>query len=107
MKLFLPALLFAASAFAQEADPAKLKTALDRAERTLKDWANLGRYRDANASTPAPQTGEDRVVRMGDSITDGWGKKYGKFFTGKPYQSKMLSVKNTDGDINVAGFKFI
>ena len=61
MKLFLPALLFAVSSFAQEADPAKLKTALDRAERTLKDWANLGRYREANATTPAPAAGEDRV----------------------------------------------
>ena len=95
MKHFLPALLFATSAFAQEVDPAKLKTALDRSERTLKDWANLGRYREANASTPAPKTGEDRVVMMGDSITDGWGKKYGKFFTGKPYLNRGIGGQTT------------
>ena len=95
MKLFLPALLLAASAFAQDPDLAKLKTALDRSERTLKDWANLGRYRDANASTPAPKTGEDRIVMMGDSITDGWGKKYGKFFTGKPYLNRGIGGQTT------------
>ena len=95
MKLFLPALLLAASAFAQDPDLAKLKTALDRSERTLKDWANLGRYRDANASTPAPKTGEERIVMMGDSITDGWGKKYGKFFTGKPYLNRGIGGQTT------------
>jgi len=95
MKLFLPALLLAAAAFAQETDPAKLKTALDRAEKTLKDWPNLGRYRDANANTPAPKSDEDRILMMGDSITDGWGKKYGKFFTGKPYINRGISGQTT------------
>src|SRR5215510_9134785 len=92
--------LFAASmAFAQTPapasdappDPAKLKSDLDRATRTLQDWANLKRYREDNTKVAPPASGEERVVLMGDSITDGWGKKYGKFFPGKPYVNRGIS----------------
>lgn len=76
-------------------DPAKLQTALDRANRTLQDWANLKRYHDANATVSAPAPGEERVVFMGDSITDGWGKRYGKFFPGKPYINRGISGQTT------------
>ena len=48
------------------------------------DWPNLARYHDDNASLPPPAAGENRVVFMGDSITDGWGRHYGQFFPGKP-----------------------
>ena len=76
-------------------DPAKLKTALDRASRTLQDWPALNRYRDANATVQPPAAGEERVVFMGDSITDGWGKRYGKFFPGKPYINRGISGQTT------------
>jgi lysophospholipase L1-like esterase len=100
----LSAALFAASlAFAQTQpapadapiDPAKLKTDLERATRTLQDWPNLGRYHDANSTVAAPAPGEERVVFMGDSITDGWGKKYGQFFPGKPYINRGISGQTT------------
>jgi lysophospholipase L1-like esterase len=96
--------MFAASmAFAQAQAPAadapldaaKLKTDLDRATRTLQDWPNLKRYRDADATVAAPAADEDRVVFMGDSITDGWGKRYGKFFPGKPYINRGISGQTT------------
>jgi len=82
--------------FGQAAAPAtddltKLKTQLERAEKTLKDWPNLGRYAADNATVQAPKPGEERVVFMGDSITDGWGRKYGKFFPGKPYINRGIS----------------
>jgi lysophospholipase L1-like esterase len=32
---------------------------------------------------------------MGDSITDGWGKKYGQFFPGKPYINRGISGQTT------------
>ena len=89
------AALAAASCLAQEPDPVKLKAQLDRAERTLKDWANLDRYRQANTEVSAPASGERRVVFMGDSITDGWGRKYGKFFPGKPYVNRGISGQTT------------
>src|SRR5215467_12551056 len=76
-------------------DPAKLKSDLDRANRTLQDWANLKRYHEDNAKVAPPAPGEERVVLMGDSITDGWGKRYGKFFPGKPYINRGISGQTT------------
>jgi lysophospholipase L1-like esterase len=76
-------------------DPAKLKSDLDRANRTLQDWANLQRYREDNAKVVPPASGEERVVLMGDSITDGWGKRYGQFFPGKPYINRGISGQTT------------
>ena len=103
MKLLTAALFASALAFAQAQppaadappDPVKLKTDLDRATRTLQDWPNLKRYHDANATVAAPAAGEDRVVFMGDSITDGWGKRYGQFFPGKPYVNRGISGQTT------------
>src|SRR3954469_11959358 len=62
---------------------------LERAENKLKDWPNLGRYHDANSKVPPPAKGEDRVVFMGDSITDGW--KLNEYFPGKAYIKRGIS----------------
>ena len=32
---------------------------------------------------------------MGDSITDAWGRSYGKFFPGKPYINRGISGQTT------------
>lgn len=56
----------------------KLRTALERTQTTLRDWPNLARYRDENARLEGPAAGESRVVFMGDSITDSWGRRYGQ-----------------------------
>ena len=42
-----------------------------------------------------PPAGEKRVVFMGDSITDAWGRNYGKFFPGKPYVNRGISGQTT------------
>ena len=42
----------------------------------LKDWANFGRYRQANAEVQKPV----KVVFMGNSITDGWPTTDPAFF---------------------------
>jgi lysophospholipase L1-like esterase len=71
---------------------AKLATA----EKTLQDWPNIARYREANASVQAPTKDEKRVVFMGDSITDGWQQpQYGGFFPGKPYIDRGISGQTT------------
>ncbi len=72
-----------------------LRMQLQRNQRTLDDWPNLARYRDENARLSAPAPGENRVVFMGDSITDAWGRKYGKFFPGKPYVNRGISGQTT------------
>jgi lysophospholipase L1-like esterase len=88
------------SALGQAVAPApseleKLQTQLARDEKTLKDWPNLGRYREDNGKLAAPTGREKRVVFMGDSITDAWGRKYGKFFPGEPYVNRGISGQTT------------
>ena len=76
-------------------DAAKLRAQLEDAHRILRDWANLARYHDDNARLAPPATDENRVVFMGDSITDGWGRQYGQFFPGKPYVNRGISGQTT------------
>jgi lysophospholipase L1-like esterase len=96
------ALLCGTAAFAQSPAPQteapdlqKLRTELARDQKILADWANLARYREENAKLPPPAAGDARVVFMGDSITDAWGRKYGKFFPGKPYVNRGISGQTT------------
>jgi lysophospholipase L1-like esterase len=77
------ALLFACSvAHAQTQD-----------EQPRTDWAQLRRYQRENAALP-PAT-EDRVVFMGNSITDGWAKFFPNQFPGKPYVGRGISGQTT------------
>jgi len=78
----------------QSAD-SDLEKQLQRARQTLNDWPNLARYHDADQNTPPPAAGENRVVFMGDSITDGWGKGQAEFFPGKPYINRGISGQTT------------
>ncbi len=76
-------------------DAAKLQSRLDRDEKILKDWPNLGRYAKDNLEIQPAAPGENRVVFMGDSITDNWGRRYGKFFPGKPYVNRGIGGQTT------------
>jgi lysophospholipase L1-like esterase len=80
---------------AETPDIAKLQAEVERSTRILNDWANLGRYHADNASVAPPAAGEKRVVFMGDSITDAWGRSRGKFFPGKPYINRGISGQTT------------
>jgi len=59
----------------------------------LRDWPNLARYRNADAALGAPKANEQRVVFMGDSITDFWD--LAKYFRGKPYVNRGISAQTT------------
>jgi len=77
-------------------DCAEMKTRLDRAETRLNDWPALARYREDNKKTAPPAKNEQRVVFMGDSITDSWDDpRYGGFFPGKPYIDRGISGQTT------------
>jgi lysophospholipase L1-like esterase len=93
------ALIFSCSfAIGQTSTPdcAEMKTRLDRAETRLKDWPALARYGAENLKTVAPAKNEQRVVFMGDSITDSWDDpRYGGFFPGKPYINRGISGQTT------------
>jgi lysophospholipase L1-like esterase len=57
------------------------------------DWPWLGRFKQADAELPVPAKGEDRVVFMGDSITQGW--HLDQSFPGKPYINRGISGQTT------------
>jgi lysophospholipase L1-like esterase len=59
----------------------------------LQDWPNLSRYRQNDAALPAPKPTEQRVVFMGDSITDAWDLT--RYFPGKPYVNRGISAQTT------------
>ena len=59
------------------------------------DWANLGRYRDANARLAPPAPDERRVVFYGNSITDAWAASFPTMFPGKPYIGRGISGQTT------------
>lgn len=77
----------------------ELATALQaviRNDTRLRDWQNLSRYRVANQGLAAPAAGQNRVVFMGDSITDAWQQpRFGGFFPGKPYVDRGISGQTT------------
>src|SRR6266403_5499671 len=78
------------------AELTEVKARLEMAEKRLNDWPNLARYRDENAKVLDPPKNEQRVVFMGDSITDMWVQpRFGGFFPGKPYIGRGISGQTT------------
>ncbi len=65
-----------------------------RHQQQLKeDWPWLGKFREADASLAPPAPNENRVVFMGDSITEGWHLDLS--FPGKPYINRGISGQTT------------
>lgn len=59
----------------------------------LVDFADLAHFRAANRKLGPPADGADRVVFLGDSITQGW--KLQRSFPGKPYVNRGISGQTT------------
>lgn len=76
-------LLFAATAFAQSANPGL--------HRLLMDWGGLTRYGSEDTEIRPPKPGENRVVFLGDQITESWSD----FFPGKPYLNRGIANQTT------------
>ena len=60
-----------------------------------QDWANLSFYRNANTMLENPADHEDRVVFMGNSITEFWKTVHPDFFVGKPYVNRGIGGQTT------------
>jgi lysophospholipase L1-like esterase len=60
----------------------------DAQRRLLKDWGGLTRYGSENAELRPPKPNEDRVVFIGDQVTELWGQN---FFPGKPYLNRGIA----------------
>ena len=88
----LAATAFAQNPLAQES-PDALQRRLEQMQSRLQDWPQLNRYHDLNAKVAPPAKDENRVVFMGDSITDGW--KLAEYFPDKPYLNRGISGQTT------------
>ena len=64
---------------------------------TLKaqDWPNLKRYAAANSKIDSTNSKKDRVVFMGNSITEGWVKADPDFFTAHNFIGRGISGQTT------------
>ena len=75
--------------------PSPQQVQLDKLQARFNDFAQLARYAADNAAIGDPAPGTQRVVFYGDSLTDNWGRKFGKFFPGKPYVNRGISGQTT------------
>lgn len=110
---FLPAQLTAqetgnlpqSKAAGQSAAPATVPTApaaapvhtgpywTKRDQQLLVDFGDLERFKEADLKLGPPAAGEERVVFLGDSITEGW--QIDLSFPGKPYINRGISGQTT------------
>src|SRR5258708_33961560 len=91
--------VFALAAAAQTPDPAQtiqtLRRELAAQKHLLADWAGLTRYGSENTEIRPPAPGENRVVFLGDEITEHWSAEGASFFPGKPYFNRGISGQTT------------
>ena len=65
-------------------------------EQLKNDWPWLARFKEADQALAPPAAGENRVVFMGDSITEGWHFEGADgYFHGKPYINRGISGQTT------------
>lgn len=85
---------------AQPPDPAELVKGLEhqlKIDRNLiSDFGGLNRYGSEDTEVPPPKPGENRVVFIGDQITELWGTGDAKFFPGKPYFNRGIENQTTE-----------
>lgn len=62
---------------------------------SAQDWADLEHFKEANQELSEPETNENRVVFMGNSITIGWSHHQPEFFENKPYVNRGISGQTT------------
>lgn len=60
-----------------------------------QDWANLDYYRKANSALDNPAQDENRVVFMGNSITEYWSSIHPDFFAEKTYVNRGIGGQTT------------
>jgi len=61
---------------------------------TLNDWANLSKYAEFNSALKK-QSDANRIVFMGNSITEGWSNFNPDFFINNPFINRGISGQTT------------
>ena len=60
-----------------------------------QDWPNLNKYKADNTFLGNPHPDENRIVFMGNSITEGWLEHDSSFFNNKNYINRGISGQTT------------
>lgn len=84
----------ALSAQASGPTVADLQQRLNTCGHLVRDWAGLTRYGSDNAELPKPTADENRVVFLGDDITEAWGQR-GRLFAGRSYVNRGIAGQTT------------
>jgi lysophospholipase L1-like esterase len=69
---------------------AMLEQRLAAYRHLLADWGGLTRYGSEDSEIKPPAPGENRVVFIGDQITEFWGRGSSRFFPGHPYLNRGI-----------------
>ena len=83
------------SAWAQHSGNPNVEALENRVEaqrKLLWDWGGLNRYGSEDSELPLPKAGENRVVFLGDDITQAWDAD---FFNGKPYLNRGIERQSS------------
>lgn len=59
------------------------------------DWPNISRYKKDNEALAPPSPSENRVVFMGDSITEEWSNLYPRYFDDRSYINRGIGGQTT------------
>ena len=100
MKSFLFSLVVCATCLrAQDAPEEPTREQLEHEiaayRRALMDWSGLTRYGSDDSELVLRKPDEDRVVFLGDEITERWGEGKTPFFRGKPYVNRGITRQTT------------
>ena len=59
------------------------------------DWPQLDYYKKLNSEIDLPSRNENRIVFMGNSITEGWDQLYPEYFSKKSFINRGISGQTT------------
>jgi lysophospholipase L1-like esterase len=97
MKTVAALLLLGTFAYAQAPSPntPSVTEQLNAAMKKLMDWGGLNVYGSDDTEVKPPKPGENRVVFIGDTLTENWGKGKTPFFPNKPYYNRGVANQTT------------
>lgn len=86
--------------FCYACTPPTTEQAAENQEETVKeeppmDWPNLAKYAADNEKILSTPNNGDRIVFMGNSITEGWEWTYPSYMKDKPYVNRGISGQTT------------
>ena len=68
---------------------------IDSLQQILKDWANLNWYKNENSKLILTNSNHNRIVFMGNSITEEWKRFQPEFFSDNKYINRGISGQTT------------